>query len=153
MIKHKKQKRGYSCIALDRPKSASNIGGVLRAAGCYGADLIVVSGQRYNKSKLDTQKAHKHIPLLEVQDIESSVPKDCEVVAVDLVDGATNLCNFVHPERAMYVFGGEDSTLDERVLKFAKYKVFVPTNYCMNLAATANVILYDRMMKRKEFDV
>ena len=149
--KHKKQKRGFACVGLDRPKCASNIGGVLRAAGCYGADLIVVSGNRYNKSKVDTQKAHKHIPMLESADLKSMIPKDCVPVTVDLVDGAENLCDFEHPERAFYIFGSEDGTLDDKILSFCQRKVYVPTSHCMNLAATANVVLYDRMVKRKEY--
>jgi tRNA(Leu) C34 or U34 (ribose-2'-O)-methylase TrmL len=28
--------------------------------------------------------------------------------------------------------------------------IYIPTRYCMNLAATVNVVLYDRMAKRGE---
>ena len=50
-------------------------------------------------------------------------------------------------EPVNYVFGPEDGTLGKRVTDWCRDVVYVPTNYCMNLAATANVILYDRMSK------
>ena len=76
------------------------------------------------------------------------VPYDCVPVAVELVPGATPLPKYVHPERAFYIVGADDATLDKRVLDRCRDRVIVPTNRCMNLAATANVVLYDRMVKR-----
>lgn len=142
------RKRGYACIGLDKPKFASNIGEVLRASGCYGADMVVVSGFRYQHSRLDTQKAWKHIPFLEVDNLKNALPKGAVPVAVDLVNDAKSLVDFIHPESAFYIFGGEDKTLSEDVLSWCKHKVFVPTNHCMNLAATVNVVLYDRLSKQ-----
>lgn len=140
--------RGFACIGLHEPKNVLNVGSALRAAGCYKADFVAVSGKRYAHSATDTQKTWKHIPLFEVDDLQSVIPKGCIPVAVDLVEGATSLVDFVHPERAFYIFGGEDRTLDESVLKWCKSKVFVPTSFCMNLAACVNVVLYDRLSKQ-----
>jgi tRNA(Leu) C34 or U34 (ribose-2'-O)-methylase TrmL len=69
-------------------------------------------------------------------------------VAVDLIEGATSLVEFKHPERAFYIFGAEDQTLGRRVLDWCKNVVYVPTDRCMNLAATVNVVLYDRLAKQ-----
>jgi len=68
-------------------------------------------------------------------------------VAVDLIEGAIPLHEYKHPERAFYIFGQEDGTLGERVLSYCRDVVYIPTSYCMNLAATVNVVLYDRMSK------
>ena len=140
--------RGYSAIALHSPKNTINIGGVLRAAGCYGSSLVVVSGRRYQKQASDTMKAYRHIPMLHVDDLRSSVPFDCVPVAVDLIEGATPLPEYKHPERAFYVFGPEDGTLGAKTLEWCRDVISVPTRQCMNLAATVNVILYDRLAKR-----
>jgi tRNA(Leu) C34 or U34 (ribose-2'-O)-methylase TrmL len=75
------------------------------------------------------------------------IPYDCVPVAVDLVDGAHSLPNYRHPERAFYVFGPEDGTLGKAVIDRCRDKIMVPTRFCMNLAATVNVILYDRLAK------
>ena len=88
------------------------------------------------------------MPLLQVDDIMKCVPYDCVPVAVDLVDGAEDLREFKHPERAYYIFGAENQTLGDEVLRHCKHKVFIPTKHCMNLASTVNVVLYDRLLKR-----
>ena len=142
--------RGFACIGLDNPKTAANVGAVCRAAHVYGAGLIVVSGQRFKRSATDTTKAWRHIPLIESLDVFDAIPFDCVPVAVDLVDGAHPLPRYVHPERAFYIFGAEDATLGKRITDRCRDKIMVPTKFCMNLAATVNVILYDRMMKRQE---
>lgn len=75
------------------------------------------------------------------------IPFDAVPVAVDLVEGAVELPAFQHPTRAFYVFGPEDGTLGAATLHWCAHRVMVPTRGCMNLAATVNVILYDRMAK------
>ena len=58
-----------------------------------------------------------------------------------------NLKDFRHPERAFYVFGPEDGSLTEKTLSICQDVVYVPTKASMNLAATVNVVLYDRLSK------
>jgi tRNA(Leu) C34 or U34 (ribose-2'-O)-methylase TrmL len=139
--------RGYASIGLHQPKTPANIGGVLRAAGCYGAALVAVSGCRYRHHCTDTQKMYRHIPLLTGDSLHDLIPFDCVPVAVDLIEGAISLVNYQHPERAFYVFGPEDGTLDRNITEWCRDVVYIPTRYCMNLAACVNVVLYDRMMK------
>lgn len=141
--------RGFACIGLDNPKNYFNVGSVLRAAGVYGAGFVALSGGRYKKAGTDTMKAYRHMPLIHVADVFDALPFDCVPVAVDLVEGALELPFYVHPERAFYIFGAEDATLGERILSRCRESVFVPTNGCMNLAATVNVVLYDRLAKQK----
>lgn len=145
--------RGYAAIGLVSPKTPSNVGSVLRAAGCFGADLVAVEGVRGKNSLItsnatDTMKAWRHIPTLLTEDLMSVVPVGCVPVCVDLMNGAASLVDFVHPEAAFYIFGPEDGTLGERHGRHGVARVFVPTRQCMNLAATVNVILYDRLAKR-----
>lgn len=139
--------RGYAAIGLSQPKTPANIGGVLRAAGCYGAALVAVSGCRYQHHGTDTQKAHRHIPLITGESLHDMIPFDCVPVAVDLIEGARSIVEYVHPERAFYVFGPEDGTLGRSVLEWCRDTIYIPTLYCMNLAACVNVVLYDRLAK------
>lgn len=143
--------RGYACIALDNPKSGENVGGAMRAAMCFGAVQIVIGGERFKRFKkfpTDTMRAWRHIPTIEVDDVFAALPHDCVPVAVEHLPMARPLAQYIHPERAFYVFGAEDATLGERVLSRCRDVVWIPTNYCLNLAAAVNVVLYDRMMKR-----
>lgn len=143
--------RGFAAIGLVNPKTPANIGSVLRAAGCYEADFVAVAGVRGHKAvshcATDTMKAYKHIPTITCDSVWDAHPVGSIPVAVDLVDDAVSLVDFKHPESAYYIFGPEDGTLGGDNLKRCVHRVYVPTNRCMNLAATVNVILYDRMAK------
>lgn len=140
--------RGYASIGLMRPKNAGNVGSVMRAAFCYGASMVAIQGARAKiKEATDTPQAWRHIPVLRGDDLRAFIPYDAVPVAVDLVEDACSLPAFQHPQRAFYVFGPEDGTLGKAVLDWCPLRVMVPTRMCMNLAATVNVILYDRMAK------
>lgn len=142
-----KMARGFAAVGLFQPKTPANVGSVLRAAHCYGAALVAKTGQRYSHATTDTMKAFRHLPLLQVEDLFDVVPHDCVPVAVDLLEGARDLTTYTHPERAFYIFGPEDGTLGKAITDRCRDKVFVPTAFCMNLAATVNVVLYDRHAK------
>ena len=139
--------RGFACIALDNPKDPKNIGSVLRAAHVYSAALVVLSGKRFQKVATDTTRAWRHMPFIQAEDVFDACPYDCVPIAVDLIDGAIPLPRYVHPERAFYIFGAEDQTLGKRITDRCRDRIVVPTKFCMNLAATVNVILYDRLAK------
>jgi len=140
--------RGYAAIGLHSPKNNLNVGSVLRAAACYQAAMVATTGDRYRRASTDTTKAYRHIPLLSFSSLRDAVPFDCVPIAVDLVEGAKSLVTYTHPERAFYVFGPEDGTLGRDTLSWCRDVIMVPTAYCMNLAATVNVVLYDRMVKQ-----
>jgi tRNA(Leu) C34 or U34 (ribose-2'-O)-methylase TrmL len=143
--------RGFAVIGLDNPKNPLNVGSVLRAAGCYGAALVAVSGLRaarhVRRSPTDTHKSFRHIPVIRCESLREIIPFDTVPVAIEIIDGARDLRTYVHPERAFYIFGQEDGTLGRRVFDWCRDVVCIPTRQCMNLAATVNVVLYDRMVK------
>lgn len=142
--------RGYAAIGLHLAKNPHNVGGVLRAAHCYGAAMIAISGSRTGgvvHCPANVTRCERHLPVLN-GDLRDLVPFDCVPVAIDLVDGAVELQNYQHPQRAFYIFGPEDGTLGHAVLDWCRDRVMVPTRFCMNLAATVNVVLYDRLAKQ-----
>lgn len=139
--------RGYAIVGLFSPKSSLNVGGAMRAAYCYGANSVVVQGERYSRQPTDTQAAFRHVPVHQVDSILSFIPMDATRVAVEITPGARDLRSFSHPERAVYIFGPEDGSIPDEISAKCKHRVYIPTKFCMNLAATVNVVLYDRMTK------
>lgn len=140
--------RGYSSIGLYQPKDHKNVGSVLRACSVFDVSLLVTSGRRYQKHSTDTTSGYRHMPFQQgVSDLRDYIPYDAVPVAVDIIPGAINLFEYKHPERAFYVFGPEDGTLGSSVTDWCRDVVYVPTHYCMNLAASVNVLLYDRAAK------
>lgn len=159
-------KDSHVTIGLTNPKSPTNVGGVMRAAGCYSVNQVVYTGHRYThaakfmgtKNNTDTQKSVDQIPLVAIDDFVQfkqtsleqqleKLPKSTKIICVDLVEGATPLPHFQHPEQAFYIFGPEDGTIAQDVIDQADDVVYVPTVGCMNLAASVNVLLYDRLAK------
>jgi tRNA(Leu) C34 or U34 (ribose-2'-O)-methylase TrmL len=148
MIKYNDKKiNGYACIGLDNPKNNNNIGAVLRACGIYDVLFLAFTGKRYKKSCVDTMAHYQNMPLFHINDLKRMIPYDCVPVAVDIINGATSLHEYIHPQRAFYIFGAEDATLGKRITSWCRDIVYIPTNGCMNLAATVNVVLYDRLSK------
>ncbi len=63
----------YSCIGLFNPKSAENVGSVMRAAGCYGVNSVFYTGKRYERARdfvTDTKRVHYDIPLIGIDDLQ-----------------------------------------------------------------------------------
>ncbi|WP_293265858.1 RNA methyltransferase [Neptunomonas sp.] len=137
-------------IGLSNPKSPTNVGAVMRAAGCYRASSVFYTGERYSRAakfNTDTKSVRNNIALMGVDCLLEHVPAGSKIVCIELVEGATALPEFQHPDKAYYIFGPEDGSLDQQVVDCADAVVYIPTVGCMNLAATVNVVLYDRLAK------
>jgi len=148
-----KTNRGFSCIGLHMPKTGYNIGSALRAASCYDVSIVAKTGNRYRDSSTDTTKGYKHIPFIQTDDLFSVIPRDCVPVAVEFIEDSTSIINYVHPERAFYIFGPEDGSIRKDIIERCRDTIYIPTKVCMNLAATVNVVLYDRMAKQMHKEI
>lgn len=126
---------GYACIGLDNPKGPENVGAIMRAA----------------EFRTDTKQVHLQLPLIGVDDLQLVIPFGCTPVAIEIHPDAKPLTEYRHPERAFYIFGPEDGGLKKKVTSWCKDIIYIPTHGCMNLAATVNVVLYDRMLKAGGF--
>ena len=142
--------KSHVIIGLTNPKSPTNVGAVMRAAGCYQVDEVKYTGQRYEKAAkfhTDTKSAARTIPLTAAESFLDNLDTETQIVCVELAEGATPLPRFKHPENAIYIFGPEDGSISQDVADRADHVVYVPTVGCMNLAATVNVLLYDAPCK------
>ena len=140
-------------IGLTNPKGPTNVGAVMRAAGCFDADSVFYSGERFARAakfNTDTKNSTSTIPLNAKSCLLDDVPDEVAIICVDLVEGAVPLPAFEHPIHAYYIFGPEDGTISQDVIDKADAVVYVPTKGCLNLAATVNVVLYDRQAKLTE---
>jgi len=141
-------------IGLINPKSPDNVGSVMRAAGNYQVEDIFYTGTRYPRAlsyqgrSVDmSRKVSVGVTVSGVDDLINSVDKDTEIICVELVVNAIPLPAFKHPDNAFYIFGPEDGSISQDIIDKADSVVYVPTIGCMNLAASVNVLLYDRLAK------
>ncbi len=137
-------------IGLINPKSAENIASVLRACSGFEASSIFFTGQRSRYAQAfnpDTQQMRKKIGLVGVDSIMEMAPKGSRKVVVELVENAIPLPEYIHPENAFYIFGPEDGTVSTSIINESDDVIFIPCRHNLNLAAAANIVLYDRMAK------
>jgi len=141
-------------VGLVNPKSAGNVASILRAAGCYGVSSVFYTGQRFGYAKdfnADTKRMRDIIPTVGVDDLLAFCPEGASIVTIELAEDATPLPLFEHPDNAFYILGPEDASVPEDILQASDHVVYIPTFNSMNLGATANVVLYDRLAK-SDFD-
>jgi len=144
--------RGFSVVSLVNTRIEANVGGALRAAHCYDAKMIILEGKKFEQHAADTTKASRHIPIIHTLDMFSVVPVNCVPIAIEYIQNCQQLPTFKHPQNAMYIFGPENGSIPPRIIERCKDVVYIPTQFCMNLAATVNVVLYDRYIKQA-FDI
>lgn len=146
-------------IGLINPKSPENVGSVMRAAGNYRVDSVFYTGKRYPRALMRNpnipdmgRKAGQDIRLSEVSCLinAAAIGMDMKLVCIEFAENAIALPAYQHPENAFYVFGPEDGSIGQDVIDKADAVVYVPTTGCMNLAATVNVVLYDRLAKSSQ---
>ena len=141
-------------IGLVNPKSPENVSSVMRSAGNFSVDSVFYSGSRYPRAiRLNpdipnmSRAVSQGIPLSGVDSLIDVFSSDTKIICVELVENAIPLPEFQHPDNAFYIFGPEDSSITQDIIDSADAVVYVPTTGCMNLAATVNVLLYDRLAK------
>ena len=149
--------RGYAIVAMDSPANPVNVGHTLRAAMCFDTRLVVLANAApsidLKRLSTDPGRTWRHTPVLSVNDIFASLPYDCTPIAIELTEDAEDLVDFQHPERACYIFGPERGSLSEETLKRCDTVLKIPVGLPLNLAATVNVVLYDRMLKMRRPDL
>ncbi len=144
-------------IIMFNPKYPHNVGAAVRACSCFHSNTIIFTGNRvslepegkkgYRLPREERMKGYKHVQLVNDDYPFNRFTKDVIPVAVELRPNAEELPQFVHPENAVYVFGPEDGSLPQIFLKHCQRFVVIPSPFCLNLAASIYVVLYDRMSK------
>ena len=141
-------------VGLINPKSPHNVSAVMRSAGNFQVDSVCYTGKRYPRALMRNpglpdmhRKVGQTISLAEVESIPGDIPENTKLVCVEFAEGAISLPEYEHPKNAFYVFGPEDGTISQEVIDKADAVVYIPTINSMNLAASVNVLLYDRLAK------
>ncbi|MFT7234509.1 MAG: tRNA(Leu) C34 or U34 (ribose-2'-O)-methylase TrmL [Methylophagaceae bacterium] len=147
-------KKPQVSLGLVNPKSPDNVGSVLRAAANYGVDKVFYTGDRYPRAierKARTvdmgRKVSKDVLITRKDCLISVAIENMRIVCVEFALNAIPLPEYKHSENALYIFGPEDGSIDQTIIDRADDVVYVPTVGCMNLSASVNVLLYDRLLK------
>jgi tRNA(Leu) C34 or U34 (ribose-2'-O)-methylase TrmL len=149
-----------AAVALINPKFPRNVGNALRACSNFGArycawtpDRVEApedwpSGERLPRE--ERMRLYEDVTVITHSRtiiVTRFAAMGFTPVAIEVRDSAERLPEFVHPDRAIYVFGPEDGSLDRGILSACHRFVVIPASNCLNLAAAVNVVLYDRAAK------
>jgi len=141
-------------IGLVNPKSPENVSSVMRSAGNFCVDNVYYTGSRYPRAvRLNpdipqmSRKVSQGIALAGVDCLLENVTSGTKIICVEFAENAIPLPEYQHPDNAMYIFGPEDNSIPQELIDRADDVIFIPTTGCMNLSATVNVLLYDRLAK------
>jgi tRNA(Leu) C34 or U34 (ribose-2'-O)-methylase TrmL len=156
-------------VVLLNPKTPFNVGNALRACSVFGVTDLWWTGDRVldpqdNRQVLraapQVTKRQARLPREERMKeyhrvrwghdegaLDRLIADGCTPVCVEVMADAEQLPDFEHPDRAVYVFGPEDSGVSKGVRAVCHRFVTIPAAGCLNLAAAVNVVLYDRAAK------
>ena len=131
------------------------MGALLRTGHAFGAAFCFSVGAGWDARagrSADKSDAPLHVPVWRFADAGAlSLPPECALVGVELLDKAVELPSFRHPLNAAYVLGPERSGLSEALRARCRHVVRIPTRFALNLAVAGAIVLYDRMLQHGRF--
>ena len=143
--------RGYFGVGSEGISKAVNLGAILRTTHAFGGSFaFTVGGVADVKSAraIDTSGASAHMPFYEWEDLDALVlPRDCQLVGVELCEESLHLPSFRHPARAAYLLGPERGSLSDRAVAMCDHVVAIPTRFCLNIHLACALVLYDRVLQ------
>lgn len=145
--------RGYVGLAVFKGYNHHNLACLMRSAFIFEVSFVVIIGGRYKRLRADTVNAKKHIPVYEIEDeskLDLYVPRNCEKVAVEMCESATDIRQFTWPERSLLILGPEDGDISPELLSTCKHKIVIPGRFCLNQAVAGSIALYDRMKSKSK---
>jgi tRNA G18 (ribose-2'-O)-methylase SpoU len=142
-----KSMRGYFGVGLEQSSKPMNAGNLFRTAHAFGASFLFTVNAEYsvNNAKSDTSVAPRNVPWYDYSSAEDlKLPGGCALVGVEFLEDAVELPVFRHPPNAAYILGPEMGNLSPEILERCQHVVKIPTSFCLNVATTGAIILYDR---------
>jgi tRNA(Leu) C34 or U34 (ribose-2'-O)-methylase TrmL len=142
-------------IILTEPKYAHNVGTAIRMASCFGAKVVIFTGDRIDFANDGTtrlpreerMRGYKDVIVLHDDYPFNRFTSDVTPVALEMKLNSEPLTTFEHPEYPVYVFGPEDGSISRANMGMCHRFVVVPSKHCLNLASAVGIVLYDRMQK------
>lgn len=146
--------RGYFGVGVEGISKPLNAGNLFRSAHAFGASFVftIAADRRVALHRADTSRTDENLPWYAFSDpADLSLPRDCELVGVELLDAAIPLPSFRHPLKAAYVFGPERGSLSPALAARCRHLIRIPTAFCINLSTAGAIVLYDRLLNLGRF--
>lgn len=149
-VKNIEDDYGFFGIGILNTTDEINIGTLWRSAYLLGASFIFTVGKKYQLEGSDVTKAWTKIPLYHYQtfeELKQNLPFSTQLIAVEMSEEAKPVCEFEHPDRAVYLLGNEISGLPRQTIKACQSVIKLPGEFSLNVAVTGSIVMYDRMCR------
>ncbi|MFA6279661.1 MAG: TrmH family RNA methyltransferase [Bdellovibrionales bacterium] len=147
--------RGYFGVGVEGISKSFNLGNLVRTSHSFGSSFFFTIGSALDYQNIrtsDTSHAAIHMPFYAHENVEAfTLPDDCSLVGVELLDEAVDLPTFRHPLRAAYVLGPEKGNLSPALVARCDHIVKIPMKFCVNVGVAGALCLYDRMISLGSF--
>jgi len=145
-------------VMLDGVTDPHNLGAVMRAAECFGADGVIWSKNRaagitpvVTKSAAGASELLKLVPVGNLADaVRKLKAENFWILAAALTDKAISLAEFDVPKKSVLVLGAEGDGISPLVLKLADFILQVPmvgAISSLNVSQASSVFLYELRKK------
>jgi tRNA G18 (ribose-2'-O)-methylase SpoU len=136
--------RGYFGIGVEGISKPMNVGNLLRSAHSFGASFFFTVNPVVDLEAMkgsDTSDAFGHIPFYTFEKpADLILPQKTSLVAVELVEGATDLPSFRHPQQAVYVLGPEMGSVSPEMQARCDYTIKIPMKFCVNVGVAGALV-------------
>lgn len=141
--------KGYFAIGAEGISKPMNLGALMRTANAFGASFVF-SVKAEDRTKIayksDTSRTFKTVPYYQWESIDEIVlPRECQMVGVELTETAVELPEFKHPRMAAYVLGPERGSLSPEMQARCAHIIKIPTKFCINVSLAGALVMYDRV--------
>ena len=147
--------RGYFGLGVEGISKPGNLGNLIRSAHAFGASFFFTIDAAIEPEELnatDTSHAAGHIPFYKHANLAAfTLPKDCSLVGVELIENSVDLPRFRHPQCAAYVLGPELGSLSPALLARCQHVVKIPMKFCINVGVAGALVMYDRLISTGGF--
>ena len=147
--------RGFFGIGVEGIHKPQNVGSLARSAHAFGASFFFTISPNTDIAAMkltDTSGSFDHVPYYEYESVEKlDMPSGCQLVAVELVEGAIELPSFRHPTRAAYILGPEMGNVSPELLAKCDHTIKIPMKFCINVGVAGAIVMYDRLISLGKF--
>ncbi len=142
--------RGYFGLGVEGISKSGNLGNLVRSAHAFGASFFFTIEAALDTRELeatDTSHAAGHLPFYKYSNLAAlTLPADCALVGVELVENSIDLPRFRHPHCAAYVLGPELGSLSPELQARCRFMVKIPMKFCVNVGVAGALVMYDRLV-------
>lgn len=146
-------------VAIENWQHDLNIGTIVRTANAFNVEAVHIIG-KHHWNRRGAMVTDRYMNIIQHQTVEEFADymksNKRQIIAIDIVPGATELSETRLPARAVLVFGGEGPGLSEQLQQVAEKTVMIEqfgSTRSVNVGVAAGIAMYVWMQQNVLFSL